>query len=66
MTLREPRRKHHLCVDIAFQQHEMERDSPSKSPIGTVVAKLSRAFDNRLVTGGAGSRHNPGRTASHK
>jgi hypothetical protein len=29
----------------------MERDSSSPSAIGTVVAKLTRAFDNRFVHG---------------
>jgi len=45
-----------LSNDFTLQQHEMKRDSSPQPTIGTVVAKLTRAFDNRSGTRRAGSR----------
>jgi hypothetical protein len=45
-----------LSSQFALQQHETKRDSPLHPTIGTVVAELTRAFDNRVVTRRAGSR----------
>jgi hypothetical protein len=44
------RAKDHVSTHVALQRHEMKRYSPPQRTIGTVVAKLTRAFDNRFVT----------------